>query len=72
MKSTPQLNGYEQTRRSQILEIGAPSSSQPPLSPHNADEENTNDTDSEDGDQGEPSLFKILQNDAKDELQDDT
>ena len=45
-----QLDGDEQTRRSQTPELRAPTSLQPPLSPHNVDEEKADDIDSEDGD----------------------
>ena len=54
------LDAYEQTRRSQTPKLGATIYPQPPTTPHKADEEEAGDTDSEEGHQGEPSLFNIL------------
>ena len=66
-----QLDGYEQGRKRQTPELGATTFSQPPTTTHTTDqeeveEEETDKMDSEE-DEVEPSLFDILQDDAKEE-----
>ena len=65
--TSQQLDEYEQIRRSQTPELGATTSAQPSIAPHNNDEDDADDTDFEEGDQGKPSLFDILQDDVEDE-----
>ena len=58
-----QLDGYEQTRRIQTPELGAPTSSQSPPSPHNTDADNTDEdtnTETDNDNEAEPRNRTII------------
>ena len=71
--TSAKLDNYERNRRKQTVELGAPTSSQLPPELDNADkeEDTANETDTNQGQEEEPSLFDTLQVDAEDDDNDD-
>ena len=71
--TSAKLDNLERNRQKQKIEFGPPASSQPSLNLENVDEEEdgAHKTDTEQGQEEQPSLYDILQDDTKEDDNED-